>query len=467
MYIDSHAHLNTSEFRDDLPEVIERAKRVGIDTIVVPGADVESSRYAIELSDRFSSLYACVGIHPHVASSANDHSLQQIEELSHHPKVVAIGEIGLDFYRNYSPRDAQIGAFKAQLEIARRRNLPIVVHERDSLEDIVKVFQATPGEDGSGRHDLETPHSRYPAPKGVFHAFSADASAAWQLINMGFYISIPGTVTYKKSTLLDVIERVPVDHLLIETDSPYLPPVPFRGKRNEPSYIPLIAQRIAEIQELSPEDIGRATRYNSRRLFGIGDPEPAKIAYTLNNTLYLNITIRCNADCVFCDRKGEAVIKGHNLRIEREPTTQEVIAAIGDPTRYSEIAFCGYGEPTIRLDVVKEVARWVKDHGGKVRLNTDGHGNVINRRNIVPELVGLIDSVSMSLNSIDPKQYGELMRIDGERFFAAMVEFAKECVRHFPEVVMTIVDLPEVDEERARRFVEQEIGAKFKVRPFF
>jgi TatD DNase family protein len=141
--------------------------------------------------------------------------------------------------------------------------------------------------------------------------------------------------------------------------------------------------------------------------------------------------------------------------------------AIGDPKQYDEVVFCGYGEPTIRLDVIKEVSRWVNEHGGKVRLNTDGHGNVINRRNIVPELVGLIDSVSISLNSTDPKQYGELMRIDGERFHKAMVEFARECTRLLPEVVMTIVGMDSVDEEKAKTFVEKEIGAKYRIRPYF
>jgi TatD DNase family protein len=202
-------------------------------------------------------------------------------------------------------------------------------------------------------------------------------------------------------------------------------------------------------------------------LFGIGVPPAPRFTYPLKNSLYINLTIRCNADCVFCDRKGEAVVKGHNLKIEREPSAEEVIAEIGDPGRYNEIVFCGYGEPTIRLDALKQVARWVKDKGGRTRLNTDGHGNIINKRNILPELVGLIDAVSISLNSTDPAQYGALMRLDGVRFFPAMLEFAREAVKSLPRVVMTIVDLQEVDEDRARRFVEDEVGAVFSKRPFF
>lgn len=291
---------------------------------------------------------------------------------------------------------------------------------------------------------------------------------AWDLIRAGFAVSLPGIVTFKNATYAAAVAReISTEHLLLETDSPYLAPVPHRGTRNEPSRLPVIASKIAELQHLSVDDIARATSYAAYKMFGIGSPGAPVFVYPLKNSLYINLTIRCNADCVFCDRKGEAVIKGHNLRIDREPSPREVIEAIGDPARFDEIVFCGYGEPTIRLDALKEVASWVKSRGGKTRLNTDGHGSVINKRNIVPELAGIIDAVSISLNSTDPVQYGELMRIDGAKFFPAMVEFAREAVRLLPRVVLTIVDLNEVDREKARRFVEEDIGAVFFTRPFF
>jgi TatD DNase family protein len=286
-------------------------------------------------------------------------------------------------------------------------------------------------------------------------------------LDLGFFVSYPGIVTFKNSSAVETLKQIGFNHILLETDSPYLAPVPLRGKRNEPANVVLIAKKIAEIFDVTEDDVARATRFTTKKLFNIGPPDPPQIVYTMRNSLYLNITIRCNADCVFCDRKGEAIVKGHNLKIEHEPTSQEVIEAIGDPTRYDEIVFCGYGEPTIRLDVVKEVARWVKEKGGRVRLNTDGHGNIINHRNIVPELVGLVDSVSVSLNSIDPKQYGEMMQIDGERFHKAMIEFTRECKKHFPEVVMTVVGMNDIDTGQARAFVEKEIGAEFRVRPYF
>jgi TatD DNase family protein len=303
--------------------------------------------------------------------------------------------------------------------------------------------------------------------KGVFHCYAGDTDTAWRLIRAGFLISFPGIVTFKNSGAVDVLKNIGYDHVMVETDAPYLAPVPLRGRRNEPANVKIVVEKIAGIFHASLQDVERTTSYNAKKLFGIGSLDSPRIVYELKNALYINLTIRCNADCVFCDRKGEAAIKGHNLRITKEPSAREVIDQIGDPLKYEEIVFCGYGEPTIRLDALKEIARWVKEQGGKVRLNTDGHGNIINKRNIVPELVGLVDSVSISLNSIDPAQYGTLMRIDGTRFHAAMLEFAVECKKYLPEVVMSIVGMDEVDQEKAKELIEKTLGVKYRMRPFF
>jgi TatD DNase family protein len=468
MFIDSHAHLTSKEFDDDRTEAIGRAIDAGVDFIVNPGTDLEDSRKAVELAEKHPQIYAAVGFHPHEAKKADERSLQEIEDLSRHPKVVAIGEIGLDFYYDYSPRDVQERVLKAQLAIARRTNLPVVIHTRDSHARTVGIVQEALAEDPGWRSQRATPDSRYPVPKGVFHCFSGNLGEAWEVIRMGFAISFPGVVTFKKAERAsEVAAQVSAEHLLLETDSPYLAPVPLRGRRNEPANVPLIAARVAELQRLSLEDIARATSYGAFRLFGIGTVGAPRFTYTLRDSLYVNLTIRCDADCLFCDRKGDAIIKGHNLRIEREPTAEEVIRDIGDPRKFAEIVFCGYGEPTIRLDEIKEISRWVKDHGGNTRLNTDGHGSIINKRNIVPELVGLVDAVSISLNATDAERYGELMQIDGRRFFPAMIEFARECVKHLPKVIMTIVDLQGVDSEKARKLVEEDIGATFQTRPYF
>jgi len=467
MLIDSHAHLTAREFDQDRDAAVRRAHEAGVRVIINPGTDLDHSRRAVELAERHPGVYAAVGFHPHEARHATPEGLAALEELSRHPKVVAIGEIGLDFHYEYSPPDVQREIFRAQLAIARRRHLPVIIHSREALEETISAAEEAAG-DPSWRPLPERSRSRYPVPRGVFHCFPGDVADAWRVIRAGFVISLPGIITFKNPGFSAAVAGgVSIEHFLLETDSPYLAPVPRRGTRNEPANLPLIASRLAELQRLSVEDVTRATAYTAFRLFGIGEPPAPRFTYRLRNALYLNLTIRCDADCVFCDRKGDAVIKGYNLRIDREPSAEEVLEEIGDPRQYEEIVFCGYGEPTIRLDALKEIAKKVKERGGRTRLNTDGHGNVINKRNIVPELVGVIDSVSISLNATDPLRYGELMRIDGDTYFPAMVEFAKECVRSLPRVVMTVVDLQGIDEESARRFVEKEIGAVFQVRPYF
>jgi len=189
--------------------------------------------------------------------------------------------------------------------------------------------------------------------------------------------------------------------------------------------------------------------------------------YQIGESLYINITNRCNADCIFCDRKGAATLNGYNLKMAKsdEPDAYIYIKEIGDPKRYKEIVFCGYGEPTIRWEVVKEIAKYVKEKGGKTRINTDGHGNVINKRDITPELAGLIDTVSISLNSVDPDQYAKLMRVDPQ-MHGEMINFAKKASK-FTHVVMSIVGISEVDSEAAKRFVTEELGVDFRERAYF
>ncbi|HTY10577.1 MAG TPA: TatD family hydrolase [Bacteroidota bacterium] len=467
MYIDSHAHLFYPDFKEDIEDVIRRAEDAGVAFFVVPATNVETSKEAIALSERHENIYVCVGIHPLDMNGADDNSLQEIEKLSEHRKVVAIGEIGLDYYYDTTPREKQQRMFKAQIEIAIRRNLPIVVHTRDSMDDAVSMAAEMIQGNEYWRSQQATPNSRFPAPKGVFHCFSGDASTARKLLRMGFLVSYPGIVTFKNSSAAETLKAIGYDHIMLETDSPYLTPAPHRGKRNEPMYVPLIGKKVAEVCSATEADVARTTTYNAKRLFNIGSLGEPVFTYSLGRSLYINLTIRCDADCVFCDRKGEAVVKGHNLKITREPTVQEIISGIKDPKSYDEVVFCGYGEPTIRFDAVKEIGSWVKANGGKTRLNTDGHGSLINKRNIAPELKGVIDTVSISLNSVDPLQYGELMRINGEKNHAAMVDFAREAKKYVPEVVMSVVGIEEVDLEGAKKYVEDVLGVKYRVRPYF
>ncbi len=224
---------------------------------------------------------------------------------------------------------------------------------------------------------------------------------AKKAMELGFYISFAGPVTFKKAIeLREVAKFVPDEFLLIETDAPYLSPVPMRGKRNEPSYLKHTAWVLADLRGISVTDLARITTLNAMKLFKIGETkETSEIAYRIRDSLYLNVTNRCTNKCGFCVRFRTSYVKGHNLRLEKEPTALQLIKAIKDPKAYKEVVFCGIGEPMLRLDVIKKVSKWIKESGGQVRINSNGHGNLIHGRNVLPELKGLVDRFSISLDA--------------------------------------------------------------------
>jgi len=453
MFIDTHAHLFYPNFDGELDELISRAKQNGVDYILVPATDLKTAWQVVELTKKYEMVYGAVGVHPHDTKDWDSSLIYEIEKLAKHKKIVAIGEIGLDYYYDFSPKEKQIEAFKAQINLALKLDLPIIIHNRDSDDDMMEIIRSYCG---SGL-------------KGQFHCFNGSVENAIELVGMNFMISFTGNITYKKAdNLRRILQHIPPENLLLETDSPFMTPVPHRGKRNEPAYVKLVAEKIAELHKLRIEDVARITSFNAFRIFGIGSKPETAFTYKLGNSLYINVTNRCNAHCVFCKRKENPVLRGYNLGMERneEPSADVYIKEIGDPKVYHEIVFCGYGEPTIRWDIVKAIAKYVKENGVKTRLNTNGHGNIINKKNITPEMNGLIDIVSISLNTFDPKQYSELVGLDTS-YFDEMIDFAKKSKPFVGKVVMTIVSIDEVDIELARKITEEEIGAEFRVREFF
>jgi TatD DNase family protein len=305
--------------------------------------------------------------------------------------------------------------------------------------------------------------------KAQLHCYSSTLQNAKDLIQMHHFISFTGNITFNKmENLRDVVSNISLDHILLETDSPYMTPVPFRGKRNEPAHVRLVAEKIAALHNLPVEEVGKITSFNAFKLFGIGAKSETIFTYKIANSLYINITNRCNADCVFCKRKTEPLVAGYNLAMTKseEPPAEIYISEIGDPKEYDEIVFCGFGEPTIRWDVVKKVAKYVKDNGGRTRLNTNGHGNYINKKDITPELSHLIDVVSISLNAVDPRQYSEMMHLDPS-FFNEMINFARSAKPFVEKVVMSVVSVSNINLEKARIIAEQKVGAEFRIRPFF
>jgi TatD DNase family protein len=249
---ETHAHLNAKEFDEDRDEVIARARENGVETIVNIGFNAETIPSCLELAERYDFIYAVVGWHPQDAKDMTDEHLEWIEELSRHPKVVGLGEMGLDYYWDTSPRDVQAEVFRKQIRLARKLEMPIVIHNRDAHQDVITILK----------------EEKAAEVGGIMHCFSGSWETAKLALDMNFYISFGGPLTFKNAKQpKEVAAKVPLDRLLIETDCPYLTPHPFRGKRNESGYVRYVCEEMANIRGLSYEEMAKITADNARRLF--------------------------------------------------------------------------------------------------------------------------------------------------------------------------------------------------------
>jgi TatD DNase family protein len=252
IWIDSHAHLEMKEFDADRPRVIQEAFEKGLSGIITIGTDLKSSFQALALAKTYRRIWATVGFHPHEAKAFDPQILPQMANLAKVPQVVAIGEIGLDFYRDWSPRKDQEETFRQMVRLARQAGLPLIIHDREAHQEVLSILkEEKAGEIG-----------------GVFHCFSGDWAMARQCLDLNFFLSITGAVTYKRGSILEeVVRRAPLESLLLETDAPYLAPNPFRGKRNEPAYLVYTAAHVAGIRGIPLAELSRATLENTRRAF--------------------------------------------------------------------------------------------------------------------------------------------------------------------------------------------------------
>jgi len=249
--IDSHAHLDFPQFDTDREAVIARAREAGLAAILNVGADLPSSRAAVALAEQYDFIYAAVGVHPHDARTVTPAVLDELRALARHPKVVAVGEIGLDYYRDLSPRPVQRQVFADQLALATELALPVVIHSREAYDDVLAALRGWQG-------------------AGVIHSYSAGLERLEEVLALGFFASISGPVTFRRAhRLRAVAAAVPLERLLVETDCPYLTPVPYRGRRNEPAYVRYVAEAVARARGISDEALARATADNARRLFDI------------------------------------------------------------------------------------------------------------------------------------------------------------------------------------------------------
>lgn len=254
MLIDSHAHLEMEEFEKDLEAVVRRAKESGVEYIFTVGTEAKDWKRALEIANAHPRIYAILGVHPHNAKEIDERTYSTLKELCRSEKVRAYGEIGLDFFRNRSPRDVQIRRFREQIGLARELLLPIVVHDRDAHKETLDILKSEKANQCGG----------------IIHCFSGDYKMAKECIDMGFYISVPGTITFKNAAEFQEIVRIlPLDSLLVETDAPFLAPVPFRGKRNEPGFVRHTARKVAELKGMTLEKVAEVTTRNALKIFRI------------------------------------------------------------------------------------------------------------------------------------------------------------------------------------------------------
>lgn len=253
MFIDSHAHLDDSRFDKDRDLIIESLKENQVDYVFNIGADLKTSEASLKLAKEYDNIYAVVGVHPHSAKEVDERTMERLREMAKEDKVIAIGEIGLDYYYDNSPRDLQLKWFKEQLKLAKEVDLPVVIHTRDASQETFDILKE---------------HSE--GLRAILHCYSGSAEMAMEYVKLGFYISLAGPLTFKNARVpKEVAEVVPMDRLLIETDCPYLTPVPYRGKRNEPMFVRYVVEEMARIKGLSLEEVGKITSENVQKAFNV------------------------------------------------------------------------------------------------------------------------------------------------------------------------------------------------------
>ncbi len=255
-YFDTHCHLNLNEFDLTLDQVIRHANKNGVENIIIPGIDIESSEKAIKIADSYPNIYVSIGIHPNHGLKWNDQSYRQLATLSNHPKVIGIGEIGIDKHWNDCPYEIQVSILKDQLNLAKEKQLPVILHSRETMNDLLDIINSW---------EKISPQER---PNGVFHAFEGSLNDAKRAVEMGFLIGIGGPVTFKNAKQKhELAKEMPLESILLETDAPFLSPHPHRAKKNEPAFLPLIADKIAELKSIPVKTVAESTTANAKFLF--------------------------------------------------------------------------------------------------------------------------------------------------------------------------------------------------------
>ncbi|MEO5363190.1 MAG: YchF/TatD family DNA exonuclease [Magnetococcus sp. DMHC-8] len=461
-FADSHAHLDFPDFADDLAGIMARATAAGVTCINTIATRLTRVPVLIQLAERLPGVLASAGIHPHYAGEEQESSVAAIVAAASHDKIVAVGETGLDFHYRFSEPGQQEVVFRNHIQAAKILDLPLIIHTREAEAATRRIVE----EEG------------VPERGGVLHCFTGSLEMAEWGLAQGLHLSFSGVLTFKNGEPLRQIARqIPLDRILIETDAPYLAPMPHRGQRNEPAWVVRVAETLAQLHGLSLEQVAAVTTDNYWRLFrpverGAWAGVPAvpaaftpRLAYPIGTGLYLNISRGCSLRCHFCPKWVAPVVHDYDLTLPRNPSAEAVLAAMGDFSGYREIVFCGYGEPTLRLPVLLEVARAVKQRSTiPIRINTDGLANRVYREDVTPQFRGLIDAVSVSLNAQNEAVYNRNSRPTLPGAYAAVQDFLRVVQAHVPSVTATAIEgLEGVDMAACQRIAEG-LGVRFRKR---
>ncbi len=414
---------------------------------MVPGISLESSLKAALLSETRTGVYAAAGIHPNELDSDSSCSPDEIPEILLRPRVIAVGETGLDLYRDRVPEKLQIKVFKEHIKLAETFGLTLIVHSRSAERKILDIMG----------HDVTVPV--------IMHCYTGPADIAREAVDRGYFIGFAGVLTFSKNhRLRDLAGSLPADRILIETDAPYLSPEPVRGRRNEPCNVKYIADTISEIWGRSPFDTAGTLMKNSLKAMQLGPNRRTDLVYLLYGNIYMNITGTCTNKCRFCVKSRTDGIGGYYLKHHGEPSEERLDSIIKtlSPQTGKELVFCGYGEPTMRPELLRRLAGSASDRGFSVRLNTNGTCLARLSPEKTAEILEPFDTVSVSLNASCREEYNDICRPADETSWDRMMEFI-ELARRVASIRLTAVRYPGVPIESVKKLAKS-LSLPFRIR---
>jgi TatD DNase family protein len=435
--IDSHAHLDHPLFSEDIDDVVRRAVEDGVRAVVNIGYDPESARATAALVDKYDFFYGVLGTHPHDAAG---HTLAyeiELKELLDRPRMIGVGEIGLDYYYDHSPREAQRKVFRRMLWMARLKDKPVVIHCRDAERDVLDM--------------LASERMRF---RGIFHAFNHGPAEATRATELGFHLGIGGVATFKKSRLSEILHAIPLDRIVLETDCPYLAPTPWRGRRNEPAMVAQVVEALSRLHGLAPEEVVRQTTENFALAMRVEEKTLPPPVYKIRNRVYIHTTPDTEPG-LLADLAAQAA---------------DDIAGSGEGpgggSRAEEAVICGFYEPLDRIEQVMAVAERLRTKGVRVRVITGTRGHAALGRDAAQSLRGVIDGLTVRMYGTTPAQHEQVAMTGlGDAAFTSLTDCIESAVTAGIKTDCLFISVPKMKVERCRALADS-LGAGCEVRRF-